>query len=131
MTTRAVIFCIMVAVFSNTAMANTTPPLYMSYKVEKTKIKNVNPFCIAIAKGDYVTVQKLIELGEDVNTKSNGMTPLMYAARFNRINIIKLLLANGANAKLKCDKGYTALKYAELSNAKDAKALLLQKQLVS
>lgn len=87
---------------------------------------NVNSFCVAISKGDYDTVAKLIKLGEDVNKKSGGMTPLMYAARYNHSDIVKLLLANGANSKTKCSKGHTALKYAEMSNAKDAKAVLLK-----
>ena len=30
----------------------------------------VNPFCVSIAKGDFETVKKLIDLGEDVNKKS-------------------------------------------------------------
>lgn len=123
MKTKAIMLTIMAMVFVNTGFANSEVP-FPTHKVEVTKITNVNPFCIAIAKGDYVTVQKLIELGEDVNAKSNGMTPLMYAARFNRVEIAKLLLANGANAKLKCNKGYTAKKYAEMSNAKEAMALI-------
>jgi len=96
-----------------------------NYKVEKV-VSNVNPFCVSIVKGDAETVKKLIELGENVNAKSNGMTPLMYAARFNRVEIMKLLIANGADLKVKSEKGFTALKYAELSNAVDAIVVLEQ-----
>lgn len=78
----------------------------------------VNPFCASIAKGDIDTVKTLIKLGEDVNKRSNGMTPLMYAAKFNRVEILKLLIANGADLDKKSAKGLTAQKYAELSNAK-------------
>lgn len=84
----------------------------------------VSPFCVSIAKGDIETVKKLINLGEDVNKKSNGMTPLMYAARFNRTDILKLLISKGAKLKTKSDKGLTAVKYAKLSNAKEALAIL-------
>lgn len=94
-----------------------------NYKVE-TVSSNVNAFCLSIAKGDTDTVKKLIELGENVNEKSNGMTPLMYAARFNRVEIMKLLIANGAELKTKSEKGFTALKYAQLSSANDAIAVL-------
>mgnify|MGYP006191513899 CR=1 FL=1 len=52
------------------------------------------------------------------------MTPLMIAARYNRVEIIKLLIASGARTYEKNEKGYTALKYAELSNASEAIALL-------
>ncbi|GAA4277245.1 ankyrin repeat domain-containing protein [Aquimarina mytili] len=83
-----------------------------------------SPFCMAIVKGDTETVKKLIELGSDVNKKSNGMTPLMFAARYNRVDIIKLLVEKGANIKTKNSKGYNAMKFAKLSNAKEAIALL-------
>jgi ankyrin repeat protein len=78
------------------------------------------PLANAIAKGDVEAVKKFIEYGADVNEKSNGCTPLMLAARYNNVEIINLLLAKGANLKTKDDKGYTALRYAELSNAKQA-----------
>ncbi|WP_353779822.1 ankyrin repeat domain-containing protein [Winogradskyella sp. 3972H.M.0a.05] len=87
------------------------------------KVK-VNPFCTSIAKGDIDTVKKLIELGSDVNQKSNGMTPLQYAAKFNRVEIMKLLIKHGAKVGVRSDKGMTAMKYAKMSNAKEAVALL-------
>jgi ankyrin repeat protein len=79
---------------------------------------------MAIVKGDLEIVKKLIELGSDVNEKSDGMTPLMYAARYNRTDIIKVLVKNGANIKTRDKKGNTAMKFAKLSNAQDAVALL-------
>ena len=62
----------------------------------------------------------------NVNEKSNGMSPLMFAARYNKVEIIKILLANGANPNSKDEKGLTALKYAQLSNANDAVLILKQ-----
>ena len=85
---------------------------------------SVNPFCVAIAQGDIETVQKLIELGADVNERSNGMTPLMYAAKYNRVAIIKLLVANGADLNRKSEDGLSAANYAERSNAQDAMAVI-------
>ncbi|WP_297797269.1 ankyrin repeat domain-containing protein [uncultured Eudoraea sp.] len=84
----------------------------------------INSFCKAILQGDLVTVKKLIELGEDVNKKSLGMTPAMYAARYNKAEILELLIENGADLSIKNDKGYTAKKLAKLSNAKEALAVL-------
>ncbi len=84
----------------------------------------INSFCKAIMKGDFETVKKLIELGEDVNQKSLGMAPIHFAARYNQTEILELLIANGANVKKRCDKGYTAKKYAELSNATEALEVL-------
>lgn len=84
------------------------------------------PLCVAISKGEVELVKKFVEYGADVNEKSNGMTPLMVAARFNNVEIIKFLIANGANIKEKDEKGFTALKYAELSKATEAIAVLKQ-----
>jgi len=80
----------------------------------------INSFCKAIMNGDIDTVRKLIALGEDVNRKSLGMTPAIFAARYNKAEILQLLIENGANLKIKSDKGHTAKEYAELSNAKEA-----------
>jgi len=89
-------------------------------------VKNleISSFCKAILKGDVETVKKLIELGEDVNQKSLGMTPAMFAARYNKAEILELLIQNGANLSTKSDKGYTAKKFAELSHANEALAVL-------
>lgn len=84
----------------------------------------VSSFCVAIVKGDFETVKKLIELGEDVNQKSNGMAPLHFAAKYNRVEIAELLISKGAKVSAKCNKGYTAEKYATLSNAHDVAQLL-------
>ena len=82
------------------------------------------PLCIAIQKGEIDLVKKLIEYGADVNEKSFGMTPLMIAARYNKVEIIKILLEKGAKQNEKDEKGFTALKYAQLSYAKEAESLL-------
>lgn len=94
------------------------------YAVKKTEITNVSPFCISVAKGDYDMVKKMIELGTEVNSFSGGMTPLMYAARYNRIEMIKLLVANGAKISKKDSNGNAAIQYAEWSGANEAKAVL-------
>lgn len=85
---------------------------------------NVSPFCLSIVKGDLDTVKKLIELGQDVNQKSNGLTPAMYAAKYNKIEILKYLVEKGAKLNLKSDVGFKAIKYAQLSNATEALAYL-------
>ncbi|MGX1929026.1 ankyrin repeat domain-containing protein [Flagellimonas sp. 2504JD4-2] len=84
----------------------------------------LSSFCKAILKGDVDTVKKLIELGEDVNKKSMGMAPIHFAARYNKAEILELLIENGADVKKRCDKGYTAKRYAELSNATAALDIL-------
>jgi ankyrin repeat protein len=93
---------------------------------EAKSTETASPLSIAICKGDVNIVKKFIEYGADVNEKSNGMTPLMVAARYNKTEIIKLLLSKGAVLSAKDEKGFTALKYAELSNAHEAIELLKQ-----
>lgn len=88
------------------------------------KVFKVNSFCASIAKGDIETVKKLLALGEDVNQISNGMTPAMYAAKYNRTEILELLIARGADLKKKSDKKMTAADYAKLHGATDAKELI-------
>ncbi|HSD05746.1 ankyrin repeat domain-containing protein [Flavobacterium sp.] len=94
---------------------------------EKTTIKydDVTPLCVAISKGELEIVKKFIEYGADVNQKSNGLTPLMIAARYNKAEIVKYLLED-CDVKIneKDDNGLTALNYAEISNATETIQLL-------
>lgn len=110
--------------FSNVALA-TTNVITTSHPVEVITY-DTTPLCNAIIKGDVATVKKFIEYGADVNESANGTTPLMLAARYNKVEIIKLLIEKGARIDTKDDKGFTALKYAEISKANDAVAYLKQ-----
>lgn len=101
---------------------------------EIVTIESVSPFCKLIQKGDFHAVKVLIENGADVNLKSMGLTPLMFAARHNKSEIATLLIQHGAKLKAKSKNGFTALKYAEISGAKDSfkvikKAIETQKSL--
>ena len=99
-----------------------------------TTVKTVtetDALCTLIKKGNFDAVKGMIEAGADINKKSLGMTPLMYAARQNRVEIVKLLIANGADIKATSDKGYTALKYAKMSKAWDAYNIISGKSINS
>jgi len=100
--------------------AKEVPTEKLSSNYEITNPTAVNAFCKLIQIGDYDAVKSLIEDGIDINKKSTGLTPLMFAARHNKAKIAKLLIANGARMKTKTVKGYNALKLAELSGAKDS-----------
>ncbi len=109
--------------FANVSLASTVS----NNAISKEVVMSTNsPLCTAIYKGDLNTVKKFIEYGADVNEESNGMTPLMFAARYNKVEIIKYLLEKGAKKDVKDERGYTALKYAEFSNSTDAIAILKQ-----
>jgi ankyrin repeat protein len=109
--------------FTNIALAKhaTTTPIFLSTGIVANE---VTPLCNAIFKGDIATVKKFIEYGADVNETFNGMTPLMIAARYNKVEILKLLIEKGANTQAKDNRGFTALQYAQLSNATEAVAIL-------
>ncbi len=62
----------------------------------------------------------MIALGEDVSQKSLGMTPAIFAARYSKAEILRLLTENGADISIRSDKGYSITKYAESAKAKDA-----------
>lgn len=102
------------------AIANETEvSLNTPNSVTVESVYELSSFCKAVVRGDLETVKKLIELGEDVNQKSLGKTPVHFAARYNRVEILELLLSNGANVRTLCDKGRSAMDYAKLSGAKE------------
>lgn len=108
--------------FVNVSMASNHKPA-VSNPVEFSPYLS-SPLNVAVSKGDIEIVKKFIEYGADVNLMSEDMTPLMVAARYNKVEILNVLLANGARPYTKNEKGYTALKYAEVSKATDAVAIL-------
>ena len=84
----------------------------------------VSPLTKAVATGDLDEVNRLIKAGADVNAKSNGMMPIHYAAKYNRVEIIKALITAGSEIHKPCDKGYTPVRHAQKSNAKEAEMFL-------
>lgn len=108
--------------FALIASSMTVKDSYGSINYENSTVLSteVSTFCKLIAKGDMAGVKSMIAAGTDVNKKSVGMTPLMYAARHNRVEIVNLLISKGADLKIKSNRGYSALDYAEMSKAVDA-----------
>jgi len=71
-----------------------------------------SPLMYAITRYDPVLVKTLIERGADVNLKNElGTTPLMTAvmSRGSTLEIVKLLLAAGADPEARNNDGQTAL----------------------
>ncbi|MCK0158697.1 ankyrin repeat domain-containing protein [Cellulophaga sp. F20128] len=102
--------------------AKTTADPMNDKKVVKETTKNLTPLNLAVAKGNYVLTEQFLAYGSDINegSKVMGMTPLMYAARYNNVKLLKLLIANGAEVELTSKVGVTALEYAKISKASEA-----------
>ena len=109
--------------FANASLASNVP----TFPISKEIVNYDNtPLCTAIYKGDLATVKKFIEYGADVNEMSNGLTPLMFAARYNKVDILKYLIEKGADKDKQDERGRTAKQYAEYSKSQEALAYLKQ-----
>ena len=107
-----------------TGLMATEPQSNVKFELESVSTVEISSFCKAVMQGDIDTVKRMIELGEDVNQKSLGMTPAMFAARYNKAEVLQMLIDHGANLKVISNQGFSVKKYAELSNATDALAVL-------
>lgn len=123
---KSIIYTFALVAISTAVSASVANTHLIQKPVVAVNAPKTGPLHVAIQKGEIDLVKKMIEYGADVNEFSSGMTPLMVAARYNKVEIVKFLLAHGAKADSKDDKGFTALKYAELSLATDAALVLKQ-----
>lgn len=69
--------------------------------------------CAAVKVGDEKILSYLLKKGADTEAMSNGKTPLMYAAKYDKLELAKLLIKKGANKDFISPKGATALNYAK------------------
>jgi uncharacterized protein len=116
-----IIFGLALVAFANVSFASNSN---FSNKSNVEIIIKPSPFCNAVIKGDLETLKSFVAYGEDVNEVSNGATPLIWAVRYNKVEVVKFLLEKGAKQELKDDKGYTALQHAKKANATEILALL-------
>jgi hypothetical protein len=70
------------------------------------------PLSLSMRHDDLDITKILIDAGAEINTENSASSPLIEAIKFNRINIAKKLMVNGADINAS-DKNYaTALYYA-------------------
>ena len=122
---KSISFLVCLSMLAVSATYATMPNNTSSHVVvSSTNNDQISSLCKAAMKGDVDQVRSLLATGEELNEKSLGMTPAMYAARYNQAEVLKVLLLNGANLNIKSEKGYTAKEYAKMSNATEALAVL-------
>ena len=81
----------------------------------------------AIARGDLNTLQRALESGLDPDVREpNGATPLIVAAMFGHLDLVRLLVENNAALDVQNNDGTTALYVASLFGHPDAVKLLLK-----
>ena len=104
--------------------------LFMALFPLTTFAQNPNEDFIAAArKGDLETIKSLLAKGIDVNTKTNyGATALSYACDRGHIEIVRVLLENGADPNAKDTfYGATPIIWAAQRGHVDVVAVLLEK----
>jgi ankyrin repeat protein len=85
----------------------------------------------AVLRGDLLAVQGFISKGADVNANNNDggrITALIVATEEGHKEVVRLLLANGADINVKDKNGETALMLASYYGRKEIVKLLLAKR---
>ena len=96
--------------------------------IDKNKLDYLVHFFSFIPIGNFdKTIDALIELGADVNTRDlNGKTPLIQAANSGGHKNMKVLIKKGADIFAKDNYGYTAMDYAKIGNHVNCQKLLIR-----
>jgi ankyrin repeat protein len=97
-------------------------------KVDATDGEDVTPLILASYRGQTDVVKLLLERGAAVNAreKRNGLSSLSHAVGRGEKELVRVLLAHGADPLLKDAAGRTALERAEANGASEIVALLKQ-----
>lgn len=85
------------------------------------------PLHYAATGGHLAIMELLLEHHAYIDAESpNGTTPLMMAAQYGSVDAVKLLLAAGADPRLKNQLGLSAIDFAYRVNRADAAALIAE-----
>ena len=90
----------------------------------KSLKKLKNSFFQAARQGDRDKVRELLEMIDVDSTNYTGWTALMMASVFSNTEVVRLLLANGAEVDSKDEDGRTALMYASREGRKGHKRVV-------
>ena len=82
---------------------------------------------LAVANGFLEGARLLLKYGADTElANAIGVTPVLYAARYDNVPCLKLLIDAGAKVCVEDSRGYTALMIAAEHNCKSVVPVLLQ-----
>jgi len=88
--------------------------------------EGVSIFDMSITYNNFEMVEYMIKQGIDVNftQRRSRFTPLMAAASYGRVEILKLLIEHGANQDAVDVKGFSAIDFARKMNKKSILEIL-------
>jgi ankyrin repeat protein len=95
----------------------------------RVQVKNrfgVTPLSLAVSSGSAATVDRLLKAGADANAVVSGEAPIMTAARTGKVDVIKVLLAHGADVNWRePTRQQTALMWAAAEGYSEAITALI------
>jgi hypothetical protein len=95
-------------------------------EIDKTGLDEATPLYSAVSRGALQMTQLLLEGNADINARDGdfGQTALMRAAKYSHVDILRVLLARGADVHLRDDEGISALDWARRNYRDDIVAIL-------
>ena len=92
--------------------------------IKKAYNDGVTPLDQAVGEKHKTIVKYLIDAGVNVNQRTTNGTALHTACAYGHMDIVKLLVRNGADLKIKDDNGKTPRHYAKYYNRLDLVKLI-------
>jgi len=95
----------------------------VQFLLQNGAVPNGEILLLTMEKQRFDLARQFIESGVDVNYQyplirnyADGMTPLLYASKWNNLEIVRLLVERGANVNTRAVNGDTALSLAQKNN---------------
>jgi len=116
-----------------TAINRNQPDIVINSLMSRGVQANGEILLLLTEKQRFNVAAKLIEAGIDVNYQyplsksyADGMTPLLYACKWNNFELVKMLVEHGANVQKSDKNGSTALSIARVNGNNQIANFLLE-----
>lgn len=95
-------------------------------EIDKSGLDEATPLYSAVSRGALQMTQLLLEGNADINARDGnfGQTALILAAKYSHVDILRVLLARGAEVYLRDYEGISALDWAKRNHRDDIVAIL-------